>query len=325
MKMKFCDYGCGQEALHQFKNGRWGCSEHWTKCPNNKIKYVSCGMLGKKHTDEAKKKMRNARLDNPNLFWKGKQHTKQSKLKMKKAKTGLKNYFYGKNHTNETKKKMRKAKLGRIFSEDHKYKLCISRKLSIEQIQNKYPLFFQIEEMRYEPGKEKEKIIQVHCKNHNCVNSKELGGWFTPKNYDQLVSRIWSIEKEEGNGYYYCSEECKDECPLFKKSVEQLIKEDQIRAGHLEGPWYNSKEHQIWRQQVFELDNKKCVWCGQEATIAHHILPQKIYPNLSLDPENGLSSCKECHHKYGHRDSWCTTGYLASLVCKRIIRIKEKI
>jgi len=29
---KVCDYGCGQEAKHQLKNGKWCCSENFAKC-----------------------------------------------------------------------------------------------------------------------------------------------------------------------------------------------------------------------------------------------------------------------------------------------------
>lgn len=31
-----CEYGCGQEAKHQFKNGKWCCSTNIAKCPNYK-------------------------------------------------------------------------------------------------------------------------------------------------------------------------------------------------------------------------------------------------------------------------------------------------
>ena len=77
------------------------------------------------------------------------------------------------------------------------------------------------------------------------------------------------------------------------------------------------------RNQVFKLDDNKCVYCEQPATIVHHILPQKTHPELSLDPDNGLSCCINCHYKYGHK-SECSTGNLGKLVCERIIRIKKK-
>lgn len=36
--MPLCEYGCGREATHQFKNGKWACSNKWSKCPAKKKK-----------------------------------------------------------------------------------------------------------------------------------------------------------------------------------------------------------------------------------------------------------------------------------------------
>ena len=62
--------------------------------------------------------------------------------------------------------------------------------------------------MRYKPGYEKEKIIQVHCKNHNCKNSKEQGGWFTPTS-NQIEGRARCIETGNGGQYQYSVERIK--------------------------------------------------------------------------------------------------------------------
>ena len=210
------------------------------------------------------------------------------------------------------------------ISENTRNKMKKSHLLTINDIKEKYPLFAKVEEMRYEPGKEKDSIIQVHCKNHNCPNSKEKGGWFTPTK-SQLYERRRQIKNDIGGCYFYCSDKCKEECPLYDKRVSQLIKEDLIAAGHIEDPWYTSGEYLIWRAKILELDNYICQFCGKPATIVHHINPQKVHPEQALDSENGLSSCEECHYKYGHRDRWCTTGYLSQLVCERIVRIKEKL
>ncbi len=45
---------------------------------------------------------------------------------------------------------------------------------SLKDYQEKYPFFCQVEELREDP---KTGEIQGHCKNHNCKNSKEKGGW----------------------------------------------------------------------------------------------------------------------------------------------------
>jgi len=51
--MKNCDYGCGREAKHQFKNGKWCCEDHYSKCSKNKEKCF----LGRKHLIISRKKM----------------------------------------------------------------------------------------------------------------------------------------------------------------------------------------------------------------------------------------------------------------------------
>jgi len=287
-----CNYGCGKPGKHQFKNGKWCCSKNISSCSAVKEKM-------------SKKKI--------------------GKIPWNKGKIGVqKNPFKGVTgrYSQESLDKMRKSS---IMSEEQKMYLKIYNRRPIEKWIEKYPTFSMIEEMRYNPNKPGEKEIQVHCKNHNCSNSKEQGGWFTPKNYDQFVARIWSIENDDGKDghYYYCSKKCKDECPLYGKHVTELIREDKIRAGHIEDSWYTSQEYQEWRQQVFKLDNNRCVYCEQLAIISHHILPQKTHPELSLDPENGISVCEKCHYKYGHKGE-CSTGNLSKLVCERIIRIKEK-
>ena len=46
--MPLCEYGCGQEAVYQFKNGKWCCSENVSKCPEIiRIirRYVTCGNI----------------------------------------------------------------------------------------------------------------------------------------------------------------------------------------------------------------------------------------------------------------------------------------
>jgi len=338
--MKLCDYGCGQEAKYPFKNGKWCCSKLSCQCPaireKNKIKnkgkklpnrakpkkYIGthlcdygCGKVAKYHFSESDKyccsihyrkcdgikKQLSENFENHALY-----KSNKGQVPWNKGKTDI--------FSLESIEKIRQAQLGRISS----------RKYSIKDYQEKHPLFSKIEEMRYNPDKPGE--IQFHCKNHKCPNSKEKGGWFTPSGI-QIEERKAAIEKDYGNGaaYFYCSELCKQECSLFGKSVNQLIKEDQIIAGIIEDDWYNSSEYQIWREQVFKLDNRICQYCGNEGNIAHHILPQKTHPELSLDPENGITVCEECHYKYAHSDQLCTTGHLSRLVCQRIIKIKTKL
>jgi 5-methylcytosine-specific restriction enzyme A len=270
--IKLCSYGCGLEANHQLKNGKLCCHPSSKSCPEI-IRKSSEGRKGLKRTKEQIKNI------------------SKSHFGQESSKKGLKyEEIYGKERTKRIKRKMRYKKL-----------------LDLEKIKKRYSFFSQIEEMRYNPDKPGEKEIQVHCKNHNCPNSKERGGWFTPTR-GQIFERIRNLEKPSGTegSYFYCSEKCKNQCPLFN-----LIN-DPFRD--TEKP-YTCKEYQDWRQKVLESDCYQCQYCGEKAINAHHEKPVKTHPHLALDPDNGISCCKECHYKYGHKTGTeCSTGNLSKKV-----------
>jgi len=278
--MVLCEYGCGQEGKYKTSNGKWCCNERFNSCPEikkrnsetNKIKQAgkNNGMYGKKQTIESKRK------------------NSESNKKVWKDKTSTFN-------SSEYRKKLKKALI----------EASKKRKRTIKMIKEKYPLFSKIEEMRYNPDKPKEKEIQVHCKNHNCINSKEKEGWFTPTNI-QLYERIRNIEHHGlDNSYYYCSENCKTVCPLFNLHSDPF--KETIN-------YYTESEYQIFRSFVLKRDNYTCQFCGESATIVHHERPQKLEPFFSLDPDYAWSCCEKCHYEKGHIDE-CSTGKLASKVC----------
>jgi len=228
----------------------------------------------------------------------------------------------GKKMPDEFKRKQSVRMIGNSYgkflrSDETKRKISKSGIFSINKIKRKYPLFSKIEKMRYNPDKLGEKEIQVHCKNHNCENSKEQGGWFTPTR-PQLFERIRQLEDEHGTSgsYLYCSDNCKEECPLYGKRVSQLIKQDQIRAGIIKEELYTSKEYNTWRQEVFNRNGYYCEYCSEIGNHVHHSRPQKLEPGFALDPEFGIVCCRECHYKYGHKTrTECSTGKLANKIC----------
>jgi len=93
---KLCEYGCGQKATHQFKNGKWCCSKIRQQCPqlrNNHSKKMSGEnnpMYNKTHSPEVKYKLRELKLGN--VPW-------------NKDKTGV--------FSNETLKKMSESSKGK--------------------------------------------------------------------------------------------------------------------------------------------------------------------------------------------------------------------
>ncbi len=316
--MKLCDYGCGQEATYQFKNGKWCCSKHHNQCTKlkNKIseetRKAVMGklnpMFGKKHSKETKQKLREIQI--------GKTHSESTKRLLSMLNAGKNNTMFGRKHSEETKQKISKANKGKYqigipHSEETKRKL----RLTIKKIQERYPFFYKLEEMRYNPDKSEEKEIQVRCKNHKCKNSKEKDGWFTPSRRE-LSDRIMALEKEYLNdgSYFYCCQECKDECPLYN------LKSDPFKIINPDS-WHTNKEYQIFRQEVLyrqkiDIGYNECEICETRTNLQiHHEKPQKSHSIMTLDPDNGLVLCIKCHYGHGHKNE-CSTGQLAKKNCK---------
>ena len=290
---KICEYGCGQEAKHQLKNGKWCCSEKYQRCQNKRKEQSFIRMNLPK-----KVKQNNGSKNRKRKTWEeifGKEKSQKMKKNKSEEMSGENHPLYNKKHSRSSIKKMK-----------------MSSKMTIEKIKKKYLLFSRIEEMRYNPDKPEEKEIQVHCKYNECVNSKERGGWF---NLDrtQLYERIRGVEKTGNDGnYFYCSQKCKSLCPLYGlkfdpfKDIKKVYTPSEI----------NIFINEVLRRQKEEYKFNFCEKCYSIYKLhIHHEKPVKTHPHLALDPDNGIVLCKDCHSKYGHKKGTeCSTGNLANKV-----------
>jgi hypothetical protein len=108
-----CEYGCGNEAIHQFKNGKWCCSLSSNSCNSFKnnpkriklIKKNHKGMSGKKHSIHSN--LKNA------LGHIGKKFSEETKDKMRKNFKGNTGRKFTENH----KEKLRKNRIGKTFEQ----------------------------------------------------------------------------------------------------------------------------------------------------------------------------------------------------------------
>lgn len=50
-----------------------------------------------------------------------------------------------------------------------------------------------------------------------------------------------------------------------------------------------------FRENVFKRDKHQCVWCGEKAVDAHHIIERKLFSDGGYYLENGVSLCEKCH------------------------------
>ena len=72
-------------------------------------------------------------------------------------------------------------------------------------------------------------------------------------------------------------------------------------------PYYHTKSHRVWREQVIRRAGGRCEECRRygrtdkdgmppAATVAHHIKPRETYPELQYDIRNGKALCEKCHN-----------------------------
>ena len=62
---------------------------------------------------------------------------------------------------------------------------------------------------------------------------------------------------------------------------------------------YGSPLYKAWRDFVFKRDAFTCQMCGAKdcSLEGHHIKPKYLYPELTLERDNGITLCKGCHQK----------------------------
>jgi len=311
---ELCSYGCGKIARFKFKNEKLCCHNNINKCSKNRKKISISKKLFPIKTIElcsydcgqmAKFKLKNGKLCCSN-------HLSKCPINSKKIKNGHKIIpiettelcSYGCRQLAKYK-----FKNGKLCCNDHYSKCPYNKKLTINKIKEKYPIFYKEEELRYNLSKPNK--IQVRCKYNKCKNSKENDGWFTPT-ISQISERIRRLEKPWGNDgcYFYCSDECKEKCILFKLQLDPFKNKKQIAT---------QEERNIFIEEVFkrqkdEYEYNSCEMCDSRINLqVHHEKSQKTHPGMSLDPDNGIILCKDCHYKYGHKTGTeCSTGNLAN-------------
>ena len=155
-------------------------------------------------------------------------------------------------------------------------------------------------------SKHVQKLADVEEVSGNQIKCKYCGKWVNPT-ISQVYSRLQGINGNDTH-YIYCSDECKQECPTYrKKKYPKGFK-----------PASSREVNPHLRQLVLERDNYTCQKCGKdqdELTVGlhcHHIIPYVNSPIEADDPDNCITLCKDCHklvHKLpdcGYNELKCT-------------------
>jgi hypothetical protein len=270
--MNICDYGCGQEATHKFKNGKWCCAKHSSLCPNIKKKQ-SQKLKGRTPWNKNKKDCFSDKTKN---IWKqqrkGKQKSKEHKEKISNSKLGIPSVNKGKKYTKEELKNRTYLK-----GEEHPQ----WKGGYIDPLYDTYndQINFCEKTRRYFDDKN---ILEVKC--------RYCGKWYIPKK-SEVVSRITAINKGFGGCNFYCSEQCKQECPIYH----------QVKYSKDYKPMMSREVQPELRQMRFEIDNYTCQKCGKHqdeldvGLHCHHKEGIRWEPLESADVDKVITLCKKCH------------------------------
>jgi hypothetical protein len=136
------------------------------------------------------------------------------------------------------------------------------------------------------------------------IKCKYCGKWMKPTNI-QVRNRLKSIRENGDGAYIYCSDQCKEECPVYNKIL--------YPRGFK--PASSREVNPVLRQLVLERDNYICQKCfknQKELNVGlhcHHINPNINSPIETNDPDNCITLCKNCH-KIVHKIPGCTYSEL---------------
>lgn len=255
---------------------------------------------------------------------KGCKLSEEHKEKIRIAKLGSK-------HSEETKLKIGEKSKGRKCSEKTRVKLSKAgkgRRLSNEQKEKLRILFSGANSYRWKGGVKKKNIalydtyahqisyvekVRRDSDNYNWLQVKctYCGKWYNPKRTDTM-QRIRALNGTcSGENRLYCSNGCKQLCPIFNKSARSA---EETNTKQL------SREVQPeLRQLVFERDGWTCKKCGSTKLLTCHHKEGILWePLLSADIDMCITVCKECHKKI-HQIEWC--GY-RDMQCTNIFKEK---
>jgi len=283
-----CKY-CGNPFLSANKNGKFCCKSCSLKGKGNPN-------YGKKRTKETRKKISKALKG---MFSGDKNPSKRPEVreKIRLSKLGLK-------HTQKTKDKISKTRKGKALNNKNNWQGGYNLK-NIPTYDTYAPQIDWCEEVRR--NKKDYKVIEVKC--------TWCGKWFIPS-LNSIHHRIQYLKGNYSSEHrFYCSDGCKNNCPVYNKSPESLMKEDALKAGRLSWLELNREVQPELRQMVFKRDNWECQRCNEtEGLHCHHILPVSTNPIESADIDNCLALCKDCHKEI-HQIPGCRYGELRVKIC----------
>ena len=133
------------------------------------------------------------------------------------------------------------------------------------------------------------------------LDKKEYMKIYRKENKDKIRRQTKQYRKKYNR-------ENKEKIKLYKRKYDRDHQEIYLKSNLKQLKKYgdmfnmNSNEYswaiQSWSKTIKKRDRRKCKICNSAKNInAHHIFQKNIYPQLSLNINNGVTLCKKCHGK----------------------------
>jgi len=136
-------------------------------------------------------------------------------------------------------------------------------------------------------------VITVIC--------KHCGKRFSPKLVHIRVRIRATNGVSGGEANFYCSDGCKKDCPIYRRSRHRKGEEPTSR------PRTTGERYAI--KAAKKRDGHRCITCGNIKRLqGHHLIPHKLLIGTSdeyliSDTDNIITLCKDCHWDV-HRDDY---------------------
>ena len=229
-----------------------------TKAGSNLYCSKSCAFRGKPKSKEHVEKMRLANL--------GRKDSIGTLNKKSIAMKGENNPMYGKKRQQRVKDIISKANYKGGFSKNGlaSYTTYANQISYAEDVRS-----LLIEGVNY---------LEVKCTYCNK--------WYVPKAFEVRARKNSLCGKRKGESLFYCSEECKDNCPIYhKQKYQEGLK---ITSPREVDPYI--------RKLCFERDLWQCQKCYSDTDLhCHHIKGYAQHKLLANDIDNCITLCKKCH------------------------------
>ena len=176
---------------------------------------------------------------------------------------------------------------------------------------NKEKLKIRVKELRYtniDRFRERDRLRVNRWRERNKETLKIREKNYYKNNRDKILiqSKEWKQKNKDKirKNYYQNKDKIREQMKKYRQTHPEIKLRGHIKylkkyAIHFQLPHYGYQYSLMsWSKTIKKQDDKACQICGSTDKLhAHHILEKKHFPELSLNPNNGITLCVPCHNQ----------------------------